>query len=230
MRTLSLVITLVSIFVLVGCSQGDKGGQIRITAPANMGQEGSCANTTRKMAKTVTIDVTQPSNPKDEASVTYDGIKARVGASRGVDQAIAQTKPLTWGGMAVCILGVAVFVGRRWFPMIPAQAGGLLLALGAGFIAMPIFLDRYLGWVALAAGVLLVGVVAVYAYKSNWFEKEIGPEVQQKLRANKDNRAAGALAYLSKNAPMASKANIAASTEVMLEAQGHETVKKKTTE
>jgi hypothetical protein len=225
MRAVTITICgVILLFILLGCSSTcSKGGRIQVTtwADAKEGPAAKKGNTpgAGKAKKTVTVDITQPDNPKDEASLTFNGIKATVGGSKGIDQVIAQTKPVTWAGVACFIIGGIILGFKKFIPLVPLSTGFMFLALGAGLIAFPIFLDRYFGWFLLAGIVVALIVGGYYAYKSNWFDRETSAEMQQKLMAKGDIRGAGALATIQKNAPMAHKSTATSASQIVLQAK-----------
>ncbi len=224
MRTATITMCILLLFILFGCNgTSSKGGRIQVTTweDAENGQAAEINNpaAAKKNNKSVTVDITQPDNPKDEASLTINGIKATVGGSIGINQVIAQTKPITWAGIGCCILGVGIIAFKKFIPLVPLPAGFMFIGLGAGLMAFPIFLDRYLGWFLLAGFVVAIIVAGYYAYKCNWFDRETSTETQQKLMAKGDIRGAGALARIQKNAPMASKSTATSAAEIVLQAK-----------
>ncbi len=223
--TVNLLIAVSMTISVAGCkSYNNKPGHIRVTKWSNAEQKplnpSKSSTTTEDQTKgKIILDVTQPSNPAEGASVVVNGIRAQIGSSHGQDQALAQLQPLTWAGIIACVAGVGLMIARAWLPIIPVSASLLTLALGAGFIAMPMLLDRYLGWIAFGGGVVLVIVAGFFAYRSRWFDQQISAEVQQKLVTKGDIRGAGALAWLRKNAPMTRKSTATAASEIVMKAK-----------
>jgi hypothetical protein len=205
-----------------GCNACNKPGSIRVTTWQDTGQKPSVAAiSSDKNCKNgnVLIEVTQPPNPSEGASVYVNGIQAQVGASRGPDHTLALLQPLTWAGIALCVIGVVILVGRRWIPLIPISAGLAAMALGAGFIVLPMVLDRYLGWIVFGGGVILLIILGIFAYRLRWFDLQISPETQRQRQDKGDHRAAGALAWLQQNAPFSAKSEATSASEVIFKAK-----------
>ncbi len=107
-------------------------------------------------------------------------------------------------GWSFIAIGIAIFIGSKFFPLLPQSAGFLSIGVGMVLIVAPTFLNQN-PWI----GMLIVGVLGlvclfVVGYKAKWFDAQIGPEVQQRLEEKGQKVAAGALAHLEANAPFAS--------------------------
>jgi hypothetical protein len=147
---------------------------------------------------------TEPATVKMRTTPTKAILQASTGHGDRIDQALAQLKPLTWVGIALCIGGLGLLIFKAKFPLIPAAAGIYAIALGGAFFIIPVFLDRYSWMLLVICGVGLVGAVLYYGSKLNWFHRETGPAVQARLVAKGQKQAAGALEYL-RNGPAAAK-------------------------
>lgn len=100
-------------------------------------------------------------NPKGGVTVNVNGdgsVTSSTGGAWGIDQAIAQLKPLTWLGAGLIIIGVGSIVARRWFPIIPITASYAGILTGIAFLFIPTAFDRYSHWIMLG-GVSTVAVL-----------------------------------------------------------------------
>lgn len=144
------------------------------------------------------IEVKQPDNPASAASVQTPEMKSSTGTSQARDfltEGIADKT--TWAGIALIVLGIGIMIFGGYIPFLSAVDGIWIALAGVGIIFVPIFLDRYAIWILLAG---ILGVAAWLIFKQKkiaYFEQATGPEVQAKLLAEGDNRAAGALAFVS---------------------------------
>lgn len=87
--------------------------------------------------------------------------RAEAPASQPTDQALSDLSGWAgWIGGGLILVGAASIVLRFFLPVIPLVASVSLLGIGAGVLAMPMMLDRYLWWFAAGAGVY----VALYLW------------------------------------------------------------------
>jgi hypothetical protein len=71
----------------------------------------------------------------------------------------AQSRSLTWVGIALILAGIGSVVARAWFPIIPLQASLLSIVAGVAFLMLPNLLDNPLFmWGSLATLVALGAV------------------------------------------------------------------------
>jgi hypothetical protein len=163
----------------------------------------------RLIRRRETIKVEQPQNPIDAATVrivtaapsgTTPGtvIDLSTGKSSAVefDQAIAQTKPLTWVGMAFCAGGLALFILKVKIPTLPWWTGLACIGTGGVFIIIPVLLDRYSHWIMGGIAAVLLGGLILTGWRLGWFDRETGPEAQTRLKGRGQDDAAGALAFV----------------------------------
>ena len=121
--------------------------------------------------ETVTeTEVELPANNKDESNVTIDPeTSATVGASYPPPQpdpvAEKQTEIATYASILLGVLAVALFVGHRYFPLIPTQAPMGIGILAGILYAAPTVMDRYSGYIF--AGAAVWATWTIYSAKHN---------------------------------------------------------------
>lgn len=151
------------------------------------------------------------------------GSKSKGGTTKGTQSASAfqpfDPSGSNISGWLFILLGIGLFIGRAWLPIIPISAGFISTGVGLVLLVMPTFLNEH-PWVA----VLIVGVGALVALllvggKARWFDLETSPEKQQELEQKDQTQAAGALAYLRAKAPFASARSVAQASNVLQRAK-----------
>lgn len=148
---------LLSLAALAACTSAmrydwtDGQQTARLTIPRDMAPERVKLGPTLS-SPTQTDAPTSP--PKSSATPT---LTANFYEPAKPDQALAQLSSLPMMGVLLMVAGVILLVGKTWLPVIPMELGAGLIGLGIGIIALPMLLDRYLGWLV-AAGVIVGGI------------------------------------------------------------------------
>lgn len=112
----------------------------------------------------ITTKVELPANNKEASTVKLDeDTTASMGASYPPEKrdrvAEKQTTISTYAAIGLGLLAIGLFVGHRYFPLIPTQAPVGIGALAGALYMAPTIMDRYSGQIAIAGGCWLAWTI-----------------------------------------------------------------------
>jgi hypothetical protein len=91
-----------------------------------------------------------------------------------VAEVVAAVSPfwwIPWLAGACALIGVAGLVASVWLPIIPRKTAGAAVVAAVGLGVLHWLLDRYIGWIALAA--VVVAVLAVLPVAIGWYRLQL---------------------------------------------------------